>query len=108
MILAAAEGLDGTRHVAAPYPDEATWTDEAGNFQVGARRTSWVRRHAFTSPEEWIPWIEAQAKRRVERERQAALDTRLGETVLIHCTPLRSTPCAPSTSQPPAGRARPL
>lgn len=99
MIQAAAEGLDGTRHVAAPYSDGASWTDEAGNFIEGARWTSWVRRHAFGSPEEWIPWIEAQierlealpaptgSERRVERERQAVLNARLGGTVFIHCTP---------------------
>jgi hypothetical protein len=99
MIRAAAEGLDGTRHVAAPHPDGASWTDEAGNHHEGARWTSWVRRHAFGSPEEWIPWIEAQverlaarpaptaAERAAERDRQAGLNARLGGTVFIHCTP---------------------
>src|SRR5512137_169192 len=99
MIRAASAGLDGTRHVAAPHPAGATWTDEAGNLHEGARWTSWLRRHAFGSPEEWVPWIERQverlesrkaptaAERQAERERQAALNARLGETVFIHCTP---------------------
>lgn len=99
MIRAAAAGLDGTRHVAPPHPPGASWTDEAGNLHEGARWTSWVRRHAFGSPEEWIPWIEAaagrlaarsaptEAERAAERDRQAALNARLGGTVFIHCTP---------------------
>ncbi len=32
MVRAAAAGLDGTRHVAAPHPAGASWTDEAGNL----------------------------------------------------------------------------
>jgi hypothetical protein len=99
MIRAAAAGLDGTRHVAAPHPAGATWTDEAGNLHEGARWTSWVRRHAFTEPEQWIPWIAAQAarlearsaptdsERAAERARQSALNDRLGGTMFIHCTP---------------------
>lgn len=99
MIRAAAAGLDGTRHVAAPHPPGAAWTDEAGNLHEGARWTSWMRRRAFAAPEEWIPWIEAQierlqarpapteAERAAERSRQAGLNARLGGTVFIHCTP---------------------
>ena len=99
MIRAARNGLDGTRHVLPPWAPGEFFTDEAGNIHETLRWTHWVKVHAFTSSEQWVPWLRAQTEklearrsptdgeRAVERERQAALGARLGDTLFIHCTP---------------------
>ena len=99
MIRAAANGMDGTRHVLPPWQPGDFFIDEAGNRHETLRWTHWVTAHAFSSPEQWVPWLRSQteklearrsptdAERAAERERQAALGARLGDTLFIHCTP---------------------
>ena len=99
MIAAASAALDGTRHVAPPYPEGYAWTDDTGNLHQSARWTSWVKVHAFTTPEQWKAWlpghIEKLIARRgpsdeemtVESERQKTLNDSLKGTLFIHCTP---------------------
>jgi hypothetical protein len=99
MIKSAAAALDGTRHIAPPYPKGSTWTDETGNLYETARWTSWVKTHALTTPEQWAAWLPGhveklearrpptEGERRAERDRQQALDDRLGGALFIHCTP---------------------
>jgi hypothetical protein len=99
MIEAAAAALDGTRHIAPPYPAGYTWTDETGNLYQSARWTSWVKRHAFTTPEEWAAWLPGHVEKlearpfpgteekASEQERQRGLDERLHGSLFIHCTP---------------------
>ncbi len=99
MIRAAANGLDGTRHLAPPHRPGVLFSDEAGNLFETARWTSWVTSHAFSTPEQWVPWVRRQTEklesrpapseeeRSAERSRQAALNARLGDTMFIHCTP---------------------
>ncbi len=99
MAAAAGQALDGTRHIAPPYPKGSTWTDETGNVYETARWTSWVKVHALTSPEQWKAWLpghveklEARpfptaAERETERARQRRLDDSLNGSLFIHCTP---------------------
>jgi len=99
MVAAAGAGLDGTRHVAAPYPEGFEWTDETGNVYRGARWTSWIKKHAFTTAEQWAAWLPAHVEalearpfpsaeeKAAEREKQRALDDRLRGSLFIHCTP---------------------
>jgi hypothetical protein len=99
MIRAAANGMDGTRHVLPPWKPGEFFIDEAGNRHDTLRWTHWVTSHAFHSPELWVPWVRTQteklearrsptaAERTAERERQATLGARLGDTFFIHCTP---------------------
>lgn len=96
MAAAAAAALDGTRHIAPPYPEGYTWTDETGNFHEGARWTSWLKKHAFTTVEEWRAWLPGHIERlearrsptpeeiRQERDRQQALNDRLNGSLFIH------------------------
>ncbi|MFH1006416.1 MAG: uroporphyrinogen decarboxylase family protein [Candidatus Latescibacterota bacterium] len=100
MILAAGAALDGTRHVAPPYPEGYTRTDRTGNTHEGARWTMWLKTHAFTSPEQWtawlpdhIAWLESRPpttleEKEAERQRQLGLNRRLNGSMFIHCTPL--------------------
>ncbi len=99
MIRAAANGLDGTRHVVPPWQPGEEYVDEAGNLHTCLRWTHWLKSRAFTAPEEALPWVRAQteklearssptsAERAAERDRQASLVARLGDTQFIHCTP---------------------
>ncbi len=99
MAAAAARALDGTRHIAAPYPKDSTWTDETGNVYATARWTSWVKKHAFATEEQWLAWLpghvemlEARpfptgAEKEEERTRQRTLNGSLDGTLFIHCTP---------------------
>lgn len=99
MIAAAAAALDGTRHLAPPYPEGCTWTDDTGNLLQSARWTSWVKVHAFTTPEQWKAWLPGHIEKLIarrdpsmeekiaERESQKTLNDRLQGTLFIHCTP---------------------
>ncbi|MGA2973716.1 MAG: uroporphyrinogen decarboxylase family protein [Spirochaetia bacterium] len=99
MIAAAANALDGTRHLAPPYPEGYTWTDDTGNLLQSARWTSWVKVHAFTTPEQWKAWLPGHIENLIarggpsmeekvaERDSQTTLNDRLQGTLFIHCTP---------------------
>lgn len=96
---AVANSLDGTRHLGVPGVPGSTFRDEVGNEHVRARWTSWVSKHAFSTPEEWAGFIPTHAERlraralptadqrKTERERQASVNAKLGGAVFIHCTP---------------------
>ncbi len=99
MARAAGRGLDGTRHIAPPYPAGWTFTDETGNFYRTARWTSWVQTPARTTQEQWEAWLpghveelEARprptpAEKEAERCRQEAVNASLEGSLFIHCTP---------------------
>ena len=99
MAAAAGQALDGTRHIAPPYPKGSTWTDETGNVYATARWTSWVKVHALTTQDEWRAWLpghvdELQARslpdaaeRDAERARQRVVNDSLNGSLFIHCTP---------------------
>ena len=99
MIEAAAAALDGTRHLAPPYAEGQTWTDEVGNLYECARWTSWVRTHAYATAEQWKAWIPAHIRRlearlppteeekRAERAKERALNARLDGGLFMYCTP---------------------
>jgi hypothetical protein len=99
MARAAGRALDGTRWISPPYPAGHTWTDETGNSYETARWTSWVKVHAFTTPEQWKVWLPGHveelesraspsaAERVAERDRQRVLNESLDGSLFIHCTP---------------------
>lgn len=102
--------LDGSRCVAPPGREGATWTDEAGNTRITQRWTSWLQQPAFSTVEQWAAWMrqyvdraeegrdpsgrlgltEADAnssRREVTAAEQRRLNDALGGTVHIHCQP---------------------
>jgi uroporphyrinogen decarboxylase len=99
VILAAANGLDGTRWIPVPDADGRTWTDDMGNVRVASRWTCWVQRHALNTPEQWAAWLPqhieclenevppSDSNRQEVFARQQSLNARLNGTVFIHCTP---------------------
>ena len=96
---AVSRSLDGTRHLGVPGIPGSTFRDEVGNEHVRARWTSWVKTHAYSTPEGWAGFIPRHTERlrsralptaeerRIERERQAGVNARLGGPMFIHCTP---------------------
>jgi hypothetical protein len=96
---AVARSLDGTRHLGVPGIPGSTFRDEIGNEHVRARWTSWVKTHAFATPEEWAAFIPRHTEQlqsrpgptaadlAAERARQAQVNARLEGTMFIHCTP---------------------
>jgi hypothetical protein len=98
-IKAVCAALDGSRHIAVPYPDGSTWSDEQGNLHIASRWTEWIQVHAFTTQEQWVHWIKGKieqleaalwptsAECDAERGRQKRLNQRLQGTAYIHCTP---------------------
>jgi hypothetical protein len=99
MAAAAARGLDGTRWISPPYAAGHVWTDETGNVYQTARWTSWVKKHAFTTAEQWMSWLPSHVEmlearpfptageQKAERARQQELNASLDGTLFIHCTP---------------------
>jgi hypothetical protein len=96
---AAGNALDGTRSVDVPQVEGTTWTDDIGNVKVAYRWTTWTKRNALNTVDEWAEWIARHteqllavpfpdaAKQAQIAEEQAALNARLNDTVCIHCTP---------------------
>jgi hypothetical protein len=98
-ILAAANGLDGTRQIITPFKVGQTWTDDMGNIRQAQRWMSWVIKNARNSTGEWVEWIKKEIERiestpqptqlqiQQEKQRQLAYNNLLKGTVNIFCTP---------------------
>lgn len=97
MYRAAQAAVDSTRSIFPPNKKNLVWTDGVGNIRETDRWTQWIRKHAFNSPEEWVPWIEnyiENSEYKITDEiinnnlmTQKQMNSKLGETVYIHCTP---------------------
>lgn len=92
-------GVDGTRGLAIPRREGATYADEWGNSFESSRWTTWMKQRAVDSPEGWIDLItkdieniesnlEVDAVQAVsQKSAQTVLNRELNETVYFHCTP---------------------
>ena len=102
VLLALSRAVDGTRSVSTPNIEGSTYTDDMGNTIEARRWTTWVREHSLHGIDEWVSWIKQNIEGLESEEtpsenqiaqmkaQQVDLDSKLGGTVCIHCTPSTS------------------